>query len=295
NDLARSAGADWVGEYSKGSESHADKVNAAIMTATTRGGEINSAVRHQVAVDEAKPIEDRIASAMSGWTMQQNHDAMSRMVKKGDTSSARSQRAPPWFLGPAGQLQALSCPETNIQRSKGRYGGVHRSISGAATVDVTGLKAQYQLAWNWVEESEVRALEAMHDRIVPGPFWLIDPTRRNRLSTHATKLHHLALTYPGVRVSGGGLDYVKEWPTDAGRGTRCLRWTDQPASDHQLVFDYGKWVPVIPGETLTGSVYVKGGGSITVRMAWLDSAGVDLGTDASSSYTATSSWTRYTV
>src|SRR5690554_5633582 len=203
--------------------------------------------------------------------------------------------APTWYLGPAGQLQALSCPETNIQMSKVRYGGVHRSISGAATVDVTGHKAEYQLAWNWVEESEVRALEAMHDRIVPGPFWLIDPTRRNRLSTQATKLHYLALTYPGVRVSGGGLDYVKEWPTDAGLGTRCLRWTDQPASDHQLVFDYGKWVPVIPGETLTGSVYVKGGGSLTVRMAWTDSAGVDLGTDASSSYTATSSWTRYTV
>src|SRR5690606_41372340 len=96
-------------------------------------------------------------------------------------------------------------------------------------------------------------------------------------------------------VSGGGLDYVKEWPPDAGLGTRCLRWTDQPASNHQLVFDHGKWVPVIPGETLTGSVYVKGGGSITVRMVWIDSAGVDLGTNASSSYTVTSSWTRYTV
>lgn len=89
NDLARSAGADWIGEYSKGIESQADKVNAAIMTATARGGEINSAVRHQVAVDEAKPIEDRIAAAMSGWTMQQNRDATWRMVKKGDKSRSR--------------------------------------------------------------------------------------------------------------------------------------------------------------------------------------------------------------
>src|SRR5690606_19902220 len=141
----------------------------------------------------------------------------------------------------------------------------------------------------------VRAMEAMHDRIVTGPFWLIDPTRRNRLSTRATKLHYLALTYPGDSDSGGGLDYVKKWPTDACIGTSLLRWEDRPAREHRLMFDYGKWVPVIPGETLTGSVYVKGGGSITVRMAWIDSAGADLGTDASSSYTATSSWARYTV
>src|SRR5690606_23603895 len=89
DDLARSDGADWVGEDSKGIESQADKVNAAIMTGTTRGGEIDSAVRHQDAADEAKAIEDRIASAMAGWTMQQNRDATWRMVKKGDKSRSR--------------------------------------------------------------------------------------------------------------------------------------------------------------------------------------------------------------
>lgn len=203
--------------------------------------------------------------------------------------------APTWYLGPAGQLQALSCPETNIQMSKVRYGGVHRSLSGAATVDVTGHRAEYQLAWNWVEESEVRALEAMHDRIVPGPFWLIDPTRRNRLSAQATRLHYLARSFPGVRVTDGLVEYVWDWPSDAGLGTRSLRWTEQPANNHQLIFDYGKWVPVLPGETLTGSVYVKGSGTVTVRMAWLDSTGVATGTPDSAASSLTGSWTRYSV
>ena len=203
--------------------------------------------------------------------------------------------APTWYLGPAGQLQALTCPETGVERNPVRYGGVHRGFSGAATVDVTGYKYEYELQWTWAEESEIRALEVMHERIVRGPFWLLDPTKRNRLSVQATQLQWLTRTFPGVRPTSGTVETVKDWPSAAGLGNRAIRWTNQAANNHQLVFDHGKWTPVLPGETLTGSVYIKGSGSVTVRMVWMDSDGVDWTTPSSSTSTVTGSWVRYKV
>lgn len=201
--------------------------------------------------------------------------------------------APTWYLGPVGQLQELTCPETGVQRNPVRYGGVHRAITGAATVDVTGIKYEYNLKWDHAAESEIRALEVMAERHVPGPFWLLDPLKRNRLSVEATRLRWLSLSSPGVFPTGGLVKHVNDWPTAAGLGTQCLHWYSQPANNHQLVFDYAKWVPVIPGEQLVGSVYLKGSGAATVRMTWLNAQGVETGTPQATSVTATGAWVRY--
>ena len=201
---------------------------------------------------------------------------------------------PIWYLGPAGSLQALTCPDKGVKLNTIRYGGVHRALSGAATVDITGFKDEFEFEWSYATEEEVRALRAMHTRIVPGPFWLINPLRKNRLSLRASQLFYLARSFPGVWVfDGAGIEYAHDWPEDAGLGGRCVRWHSKPSSPTVLTFDYAKWVPVLPGEELTVSVYMKGSGSHVPQITWMDKTGTPVGSPVVGTGTVSSSWARH--
>lgn len=202
---------------------------------------------------------------------------------------------PIWYLGPVGNLQALTCPNPNVELNTVRYGGVHRALSGAATVDITGFRDEFEFAWTYAEEQEVSALRAMHTRVVRGPFWLINPLRKNRLSVQATQLFHLARTFPGVWISAGLGETVDDWPEDAGFGNRAFRWHTKPATSQVLTFDFAKWTPVMPGEELTVSVYLKGAGAHVPRIVWYDKTGGPAATPITGSGTVTSEWQRYSL
>src|SRR5690554_2646520 len=93
-----------------------------------------------------------------------------------------------WYLGPAGALQELTCPEPNIKANLVRYGGVHQGLSGARTVDVTGHRYEYAFDWDYMEQAEWAWLEAMHLRHVPGPFRLLNPLKKNRLAPQSSAM-----------------------------------------------------------------------------------------------------------
>lgn len=201
-----------------------------------------------------------------------------------------------WYLGPAGDLRALVCPERNVNVSDVRYGGVHQGLSGARTVDVTGVKMQIDMTIPYMSETDYLWLEAMHIRHIPGPLYLINPLKRNLLSKEAS----ISKTsfFPGPGVYSPTASYTHNWsyensyPTGV-PGTRSIQRT-VPASSVTFNLDDGYKVPVTPGSSYDFSSYMKSASAKTVTfgIGWYDKNKVFL-SEVTSAKSVTTSWTRF--
>lgn len=184
-----------------------------------------------------------------------------------------------WYLGPLGDLRELVCPEPDIKINPVRYGGVHQGLSGARIMDVTGHRDDYEFFFRMLGQDEYQWLDLLHSRVVPGPHWLINPLKKNRLSVAASRLVVTPYGKTGVRPPVGALHAVHPaFPAGqvgfVGRSVYFWRWTDQSP---RITFDPGRPIPVRPGETLTGSFYVvQSGGTVTgsrMRFDWIGLSG----------------------
>lgn len=194
-----------------------------------------------------------------------------------------------WYLGPLGDLRPLVCPDTDVKINDVRYGGIHQGLSGARTMDVTGLRSEIEMEFSFLDQDEYQWLDLLHSRTVPGPHWLINPLRKNRLSQQATRLVVTPFGKAGVRPPvGARVGVPLSAPSALGFRPRTVfvwDWTDQSP---RVVFDYGKLIPVLPNETLSGSVWLRADtGSITgstLQFEWFDIAGEPVsGTPSTSS------------
>lgn len=201
-----------------------------------------------------------------------------------------------WYLGPSGDMRALESPEPDIRMTTVRYGGVHRGLSGAATVDVTGFRDEYEFRWDYMEDAEWSWLRALHTRHVRGPFRLLNPMRKNRLSIRATTLDTTFRTRGGVRITAGSEQRYDSWPAEAGPGNQCLRWYGLDSTGF-LTFDLGTNVPVFPLEQVTASVYLRAGGAMeqSIALVWADKAGNQIGATQTTPVSLTTSWQRFPV
>lgn len=173
----------------------------------------------------------------------------------------------PWYLGPLGGLRELPVPNPGIEDTVTRYGGIHQGLSGARTVDVTGHRGAFTFTWNFLLPDEYNYLRALHTRLIPGPYRLIDPRFKNRLSTQSTAMSARANT--GIAITRGlGLAFIgtinsrweDDWPAEAGFGVRSLRFTGYQTGGEFLSvvrFDNGYHLPVFDKETVNFSVYAK--------------------------------------
>lgn len=193
-----------------------------------------------------------------------------------------------WYLGPLGGLRPLVCPEVGVSRTVQRYGGVHQSLSGARTMDITGHRASWELGLPWLTPAESRFVEALHHRTVPGPFWLIDPLGTNRLPRDAAVLLPLS---DGVTFSAGGVLRSPNGPAEVGVPVMATEWSSYTAG----AFLRLPPVPVLDGETVTFSVWAKANADAQARVA-LDHfpVGATEHTDSASEViTIGTTWTRY--
>lgn len=198
-----------------------------------------------------------------------------------------------WYLGPAGDLRRLAPMELDVEMTKTRYGGVFQGITGARTVDVTGFRDDYGFKFENIDGDEYAWMEALHTRHIPGPFWLINPMRRNRLSTRATTLDRPVRTNHGVTVSSGTLAKVYDWPSAAGIGAMSLRWAGHVANAY-MNFDPDTRTPIFPGETITTSLWIKGAAATTAQIGgtWHLRDGTQTGTALAVNQLVTTAWTR---
>lgn len=205
---------------------------------------------------------------------------------------------PIWYLGPTGNLRALTCPEINVGLSVVRFGGSHQGLSGSSTMDITGHRQAFDFAYNYIEESEYRWLEAMHLRLVNGPFRVINPLKRNRLTPEASFAKLGGGTAQGMTITLGIGSREWYWPSSDipflnGMSTRWFSRTNTGV----WRMDEKKKTTVIAGEDITGSVWMKTPlNPITAYLLfdWYDQDGVQ----TSSTQVAcnlTNTWTRFSI
>lgn len=202
------------------------------------------------------------------------------------------------YLGPLGNLRKIT-PLTNIDLSPTRYGGVHTALSGRRTVDYLGARETYQLAWRMLPPAgELAWLEALYHRHVPGPLrLLIGPQRPNRLSRAVAALGYGGRDLAGIDVTDGVVAPSPLWPAEADPAGVSLSWRGWNSGDG-MAFGPDEPVPVLPGETVTASVWVRSAAADQVRLrAALLTAPTTVGDTVTGAVTtlAPDTWTRLSV
>jgi uncharacterized protein YodC (DUF2158 family) len=205
---------------------------------------------------------------------------------------------PTWYLGPQGDLRALTAPERDISNTVERYGGTHQGLSGARTMDVTGHRATYEIGFKYLEQDEWDFLRRMHLRAVPGPFRLLDPFYTNRLTPESADCRVGGGTARGTTITGGNSIRTYDLPsgvTNLGgystkwfnrSGLQIMRWDLK----NRITLQYS-------GEIVTGSVYIKGSSSCTGSFGfdWFDRDGAQLAGSATYTLNSGTGWGRYWV
>lgn len=194
-----------------------------------------------------------------------------------------------WYLGPLGDLRPLPSPDGGVDRTVERFGGVHQSLSGARTMDITGHRASYTFTLPWLEPSETRFIEALHYRTVPGPFYALDPMTSNRLPRDAALLKPYS---DDVDVPGGGVVRSTDAPTGPGVPVTSLDWSSYTAGTGLTLPS----VPLLPNEGVVASVWARSEDAIplTISVAFTGAAGTDQG-HATQTVTLSTGWARYSV
>ena len=179
---------------------------------------------------------------------------------------------PVFYLGPLGRMMAITVPRAGFGAVPFEYGVLHQNLSGTATKDVFGQKWQYQVPLVQLEPRAFSYVEMLLRGVLSGPYYLLDPRRRNRL---------------GPVVSGCGINYsangISPWVPSSGTVTIVAApevslpspggvYTPGPSLGAQwaptaagTLVGGTTPVPVLPGETITFSVYAPIG-SPTVEL-----------------------------
>lgn len=200
-----------------------------------------------------------------------------------------------WYLGPAGNLRKLFCPERDISMNLVRYGGVHQGLSGARTMDVTGYKYEFGFRWNYMTYADWSWLEALHTRYLLGPFWLLNPLKNNLLTRESAALQLSTNTTHGVETTNATMTGILDWPAGVGIPTYSFAVV-AAGSGATVTLDEGLGFPVIAGETYNVNLYVKNTvvagttGTNTFAINWLDADGVLIGTPTQVTLGQSGSW-----
>lgn len=200
-----------------------------------------------------------------------------------------------FYVGPLGNLQELPGVASQIDTPLSVIGGTHTSLSGAFTRDRFGYKRSWTWTYPLLTDRQAQLVEALHRNLIPGPLYLLDPRRPNRLPeqiasggsllrtptgfipSNTTTCLWRPLTYPGATTSTlppypilrGGL----EWQLLAGGAGGTLELAGK-------ALDGRHNTPVIPRETLEFSAWVTGlpAASVSATVTVYNASGTSLAT-----------------
>lgn len=197
-----------------------------------------------------------------------------------------------FYVGPLGGMLIMPDTASQIDTPLSVIGNTHTSLTGAFTRDRFG----YKRSWTWtypaLTERQARYVEALQRNMIPGPLYLIDPRRPNRLPEQIASGGSLLRTPTGFIPSNTTtclwrpLTYPAATPATLPaspilRG--CLEWQllASAASSLELsgyAADGRHNVPVMPGETLEVSLWASGppGASLSATAYTYNAAGAQL-------------------
>jgi len=208
-------------------------------------------------------------------------------------------QAKTWYFGWLGEMRTLLTPEVGLTNTDERYGGVHQALSGARTVDVTGLRRTYEMDWSYLTDAEVAWLYAFYRRLITQPAYLIDPMKKNLLSEQAStcQLHRnndLGVQLSSLLVTEFRNDYPTGLPIVGNRVPIIV----SSNSGGFFRFDgTDTFIPAFTGEPVTFSVYMRcDSGTVNVSMIldWVDKYGADL-TPTNIAKVVTTTWQRFSI
>lgn len=204
--------------------------------------------------------------------------------------------SPVWYLGPTGDLRPLFCPAPDVEMSMVRFGGIHTSLSGSSVVDVLGLRQKFTFNFRFMAPEDYAWLDAMNQRHVPGPFRLINPMKKNRLTPEGSFSKWAAGTAQGVSLASGSGIRAFDWPSAAGTlNATTSKWTNRSSGAQTARWDEPRRAAVIPGETIVGSIYLKGSTSINpvnIVIDWWNRTS-QIGSTSVTAASVTTSWQRF--
>jgi hypothetical protein len=177
-----------------------------------------------------------------------------------------------FYVGPLGRMMNLPGVESGVDTPLTVIGGTHTSLTGAFTRDRFGYKRSWTWAYPVLGPRQAQLVEALQRNLVPGPLYLIDPRRPNRLpeqiasggslmrtptgfipSNNSTFLWR-PLSYPGATQASLPASSIL-------RG--CLEWQHLTSGGSYIslagkALDGRHNVPVLPRETLEVSLWATG-------------------------------------
>lgn len=205
-----------------------------------------------------------------------------------------------WWIGPLGRLRRLPAPERNLSADNIRYGGIHQGISGARTVDRTGFRQDYEFTFKYLDAQEWLWLDVLHTRVVPGPLYLINPLKTNRLSTRAVQGYDMdpVGSAHGGASSAADWSRVNDYPTGLGIPAVVHELNQYPGDFGYLIFDREQPFPLLPGEKFCMSVWVRttrGPMDVGIRVDWYEQDGTSDLAQGSSAFEIGPKWQRVSL
>lgn len=203
---------------------------------------------------------------------------------------------PQWYFGPAGNLRSLPPPNMNIGNGLHRLGTMHKTLSGRRVSDTFGYLAEYRFNIEWIEQEDYAWFEALYAHMVEPPYYLVDPLRVNMLSRYSAasrfaRYHDKGPTPVNAHVDTERIETPVSWCDTA------LAWFAFQPGD-PLVWDRSHPAPVMPGGTVTFSVYFKqkdGGLGITPHLVGAMRDGSETTFTASKTVLPQMAWERVTA
>jgi hypothetical protein len=204
-----------------------------------------------------------------------------------------------FWLGPLGYLQELPLlpVDGSSDASEELIGVLLTSLYGGGTLDVFGLKRTWQLDWVCLTHAETMTVAAWFQGLTTAPLRLVDTRGGNRLSRDAAAAGSYSRDVDAHTVLAGSVSFVAvtDYPAPfAGVIDGGIAWVVPAVTVATLVLDGTDLIPLIPGETVTATVWLQGTGNVQVGAQFYDTAGAGAGTALATS-AALGVWAAYSV
>jgi hypothetical protein len=206
-----------------------------------------------------------------------------------------------FWLGPLGYLQQLPLlpVKGSTDASEALIGALLQSMTGTGTLDVFGHKRSWQLDWVCLTQEETAAVHAWFQGLTTARLRLVDPRAGNWLtrdgasggSYHRDTRAHTVDSGSGS-VSFGTVGDYPSWLQAMVNGG--VAWSVPATTTATLRIDDTDQIPLIPGQQVTASVWLKGTGNAQVGVQFYDAGGATAGT-VFGSVQALGGWNAYPV
>lgn len=205
-----------------------------------------------------------------------------------------------FWLGPIGALRQLPLLPVGgtSDADETLIGGVSTGLDGTATAQVLGHRRSWSLDWVTLHPDDTGPLRSWYLGLIDADLRIVDPRARNRLSRNGSAGGCYDRDATGFSVTAGTLAFaaVTDYPTTlSGLLDGALSWSVPVTTVATLRIDDTARIPLVPGETVTVAMLVKGtlGAQLGVRQ--YTAAGATTDSLASSVTLGSWAWLTHTL